>query len=288
MSWKYVIVTAVRDEEKHVERTIQSVLQQTVRPLEWILVDDGSTDRTGAIIDRYCSTVSWIKARHRSNRGFRMSGAGVVDAFNEGYQDLSSKDWDFVVKLDGDLSFSADYFEKCFEHFEANPKLGIGGGEIYHVFDGVERLEAQPRFHVRGATKIYRRACWEAIGGLCAVPGWDSIDELKANMLGWSTTSFPDLRLIHHRLTGTGDTHWREWVKNGRGTYATGYHPLYLILRATYSMFRRPYITGGVGMLYGFFSGYLKHAPRVDDPQLIRYVRRHQMARLLGRETIWQ
>lgn len=288
MPSKYVIVTAVRDEEKHVERTIQSVLQQTTLPSEWILVDDGSTDRTSIIIDQYRGTVPWIKVRHRINRGFRMSGAGVVDAFNDGYQELSCKDWDFLVKLDGDLSFSADYFEKCFEHFDVNPKLGIGGGEIYHLFNGEERLEANPRFHVRGATKIYRKACWNEIGGLCAVPGWDGIDELKANMIGWSTRSFPDLHLVHHRLTGTGDTDWREGVKNGRGCYASGYHPLYLVLRSVYSMFRRPYITGGVGMLYGFLSGYFKHAPRVDDPQLIRYVRRHQMARLCGRETIWK
>jgi glycosyltransferase involved in cell wall biosynthesis len=288
MRYKYAIITAVRDEEKYIESTIQSILEQTVLPTEWILVDDGSSDRTGSIIDKYASTVPWIKAQHRVNRGFRMSGAGVVDAFNEGYAELSRRDWDFLVKLDGDLSFSADYFEKCFEHFDAEPKLGIGGGEIYHMLGGEQRLEGNPRFHVRGATKIYRKACWEQIGGLHAVPGWDAIDELHANMLGWSTRSFPDLRLIHHRYTGTGDTTWRESVKCGRGAYASGYHPLYMVLRCIYNLFRRPYVVGSVGMFYGFLTGYFKHAPRITNPQLIRYVRSQQIARLCGRETIWK
>jgi poly-beta-1,6-N-acetyl-D-glucosamine synthase len=136
---KYVVITPVRDEEKHMEATIEAVAGQTIRPTEWVIVDDGSSDRTGEIIDKYVEKFPWISVVHRSNRGFRKSGGGVVEAFYDGYDRLHSNDWDFIVKLDGDLTFSRTYFEKCFEHFEGDPKLGVGGGEIYHDVGGVRK-----------------------------------------------------------------------------------------------------------------------------------------------------
>ena len=114
---RYVIVTPIRDEEKLIEATIASVQAQTVQPAEWVIVDDGSTDRTGEIVDRYASQLPWIRVIHRVNRGFRKSGGGVMEAFYDGYQALQCGDWDFIVKLDGDLSLPRDYFERCFEHF---------------------------------------------------------------------------------------------------------------------------------------------------------------------------
>src|SRR5207248_6259307 len=138
---KYVVITPVRDEEAYLALTIDSMVKQTIRPQEWIIVDDGSKDRTGAIIDQYASEYPWIRALHREDRGFRKSGGGVVEAFNDGYSRLSCCDWEFVVKLDGDLSFAADYFEKCLEHFDADPKLGIGGGTIFNLVNGSAQLE---------------------------------------------------------------------------------------------------------------------------------------------------
>ena len=176
---RYVIITPARDEEQHIEATIESVIGQTLRPAEWVIVDDGSTDRTSEILDQYAAQFPWIRLVHRPNRGFRKSGGGVVEAFYEGYDSLQCDAWDFIVKLDGDLSFSPDYFQRCFEHFREQPRLGIGGGDIYHDLDGELRLEANPKFHIRGATKIYRRPCWEDIGGLWPGPGWDTIDEVK-------------------------------------------------------------------------------------------------------------
>ncbi|HEY9714608.1 MAG TPA: glycosyltransferase family A protein, partial [Chroococcales cyanobacterium] len=129
---QYVVVTPVRDEEKYIESTLESMCAQTVLPAEWLIVDDGSSDRTGIIADQYAAKHSWIRVLHRPNRGFRKNGGGVMEAFFDGYSGLQCKDWDFLVKLDGDLTFAPGYFEKCFEHFAQNPKLGIGGGEIRH------------------------------------------------------------------------------------------------------------------------------------------------------------
>jgi biofilm PGA synthesis N-glycosyltransferase PgaC len=285
---KYVVITPVRDEEKHMEATIEAVAGQTIRPSEWVIVNDGSSDRTGEIIDQYAAKFSWISVVHRSNRGFRKSGGGVVEAFYDGYERLRCNDWDFVVKLDGDLTFARTYFEKCFEHFERDPELGVGGGEIYHDVGGVQKLEANPKFHVRGATKIYRRDCWEAIGGLLRAPGWDTIDEVKANMLGWKTYSFGELQLVHHRLTGTADGLLRDRIKHGIACYVSGYDPLFVVASCVSRLIQKPYIAGSAAIFYGFIKGYWIRMPRVNDKQLIKYLRTQQLRRLCGLETIWK
>ncbi|MGB7729609.1 MAG: glycosyltransferase family A protein [Candidatus Acidiferrum sp.] len=284
---RYVIITPVRDEGKHIDATVECVLRQTIRPEQWIIVDDGSTDQTGAVLDRYARQFPWIRVIHRANRGFRKSGGGVMEAFHDGYNALNC-DWDFIVKLDGDLSFAPEYFEKCFEHFQSEPNLGIGGGEIYHLVSKELKLEATPRFHVRGATKIYRKACWVAIGGLWSTAGWDTIDEVKANMLGWKTYSFSDLKLLHHRLTGTADGLIRDRVKHGKVCYVSGYHPLFVLASCFYRIARKPYVIGSAAVLYGYLKAYLTHPPRVEDPSYIAYMRSQQLRRLLGMQTIWR
>lgn len=285
---QYVVVTPVRDEEKHIEATLECVLRQTVRPAEWVIVDDGSSDRTGAILDRYAAQHSWIRVVHRANRGYRKSGGGVIEAFYDGYNSLQCNDWDFVVKFDGDLSFAPDYFEKCFEHFRKEPKLGIGGGEIYHNIAGKLKLEATPRFHVRGATKIYRKACWEAIGGLWKAAGWDTIDEVMANMLGWETYSFPELSLEHHRVTGTADGLLRDRLKHGQVCYVSGYHPLFVVASCLFRIATRPYFIGSAAVLYGYLKAHLNRTVRVEDPSYIAYIRSQQIRRLFGMQTIWK
>jgi glycosyltransferase involved in cell wall biosynthesis len=285
---RYVIITPARDEEEHLQATIESVSGQTVLPAEWVIVDDGSTDQTGAIIDRYAAQFPWIRTIHRPDRGFRKAGGGVVDAFNEAYRSLRCTDWDFIVKLDGDLRFAPDYFQRCFEHFREQSDLGIGGGEIHHDLGHELRLEANPRFHVRGATKIYRRACWDAIGGLWAGVGWDTIDEVKANMLGWKTRSFADLPLVHLRPTGAADGHLRDLMKHGLVCYMCGYHPLFVLASCTYRVFRKPYLFGSFAIAWGFLKPYFTHTPRPHDECFTSYLRTQQLRRLCGLSTIWR
>lgn len=285
---RYVVISPVRNEGPHIEETILSVARQTILPTEWVLVDDGSTDETAATIDRCANTFPWISAIHRPDRGHREPGTGVIEAFYSGYESLKSADWEFLVKLDGDLALEPDYFEKCIEEFRKDPELGIGGGVICHEEGGVQRVEPNPLFHVRGATKIYRRACWDALGGLLKAPGWDTVDEVKANMLGWQTRSFPHLRLLHRRPTGTADGAWRNWVKNGRANYIAGYHPLFMLMKCLKRTAEKPYLVAGAGLFYGYVSGYVQNIPRVKDPALIGYMRRQQLRRLLLLDTIWK
>jgi poly-beta-1,6-N-acetyl-D-glucosamine synthase len=288
MKTKYVVISPVRDEEAYIRFTVDCMAHQTILPEEWIIIDDGSTDRTGSILDEFARVYPWIRVVHRTNRGFRKAGGGVVEAFNEGYRTVKPPDWDFLVKLDGDLSFEPDYFEKCFKIFAQEPRLGVGGGVICYLENGIKEFEKTPAFHVRGATKIYRRNCWYEIGGFWPAPGWDTMDEVKASMLGWTTRSFDDLHIIHHRHTGTAEGLWSGLVKNGRANYICGYHPLFMFSKCLLRIFQKPYLIGSVALLHGFLSGYWKRIPQVDDPKTIRYLRQQQLGRLWGRETIWR
>lgn len=284
---RYVIITPIRNEAAHLEKHVASVVSQTVKPTEWILVDDGSTDMTGAIIDQLASQYTWIKALHRHDRGFR-PGTGVIEAFYDGYAALRTYDWEYLVKLDGDLTFEPDYFEKCFEEFGKDSLLGIAGGILYQVEEDQMKLEVHQSFHVRGATKIYRRACWDALGGLMKSPGWDTVDELKAHFLGWETRTLPDIRVLHRRPTGAVDGTWRNAVKHGLGNYVAAYHPLFIVFKCLKRVVHKPYGIDSLGIFYGFLSGYSKQFPRIQDPAFIHYIRRQQLRRLLFLESIWK
>lgn len=286
---RYIVITPARNEEENIPHTIRSMAAQSVRPTRWIIVNDGSTDRTGEMIDAAGREHDWITPLHRADRGFRKQGGGVIDTFYDGYDQIPSESWDFLVKFDADLSFESDYFDLCFAKFASNPKLGIGGGTISHEVDGklVSESPGDPAFHVRGATKIYRKECWDAIGGLLRAPGWDTIDELKANMLGWTTLTFRDIPLRHHRFTGSADGKWKNNVKFGLSNYITGYHPLFMAIKCVKRLFARPYFVGSVGLMCGFCKGYLQGVHQVEDRELIDYVRRQQMNKLLFRPSLW-
>lgn len=284
---KYVIISPVRDEESWIELTLESVLAQTILPLEWIIVDDGSGDGTLDILHRYAAKFSWIRTVERRDRGYRKPGTGVIEAFYEGYSAISRHDWEFLVKLDGDLSFHPNYFERCFDAFSGMKDLGICGGAIHNIKNGVPVLERVPLFHVRGATKIYKRACWEQIEPLLRAPGWDTIDEIKANMLGWKTRSLTELKIIHHRSTGAAEGSWRDSMKHGRANYISGYHPVFMLLKCIKRLFQTPFLIGSVGMLVGYTDGYLKGIPQVSDPRLINYIRKQQLRSFFGLSSLW-
>jgi glycosyltransferase involved in cell wall biosynthesis len=285
----YVIVSPVRDEAAYIQDTIASVLRQTIQPLRWVIVNDGSTDRTGQIIEEAAARYSWIKTVQRKDCGIRRAGGGVVEAFYAGFGHLGNERWQYLVKMDGDVTFEPDYFQRCFSRFAAEPRLGIGGGQISNIINGVPRPEStvDPVFHVRGATKIYRRECWDDIGGLVQATGWDTIDELKANMLGWSSRTFSNIIMIHHRPAGEAYGTWPNWVKNGRANYAAGYHPVFMAMKCLSRVCKRPYGIAALGLLVGYCGGYLKQAWRVDDPAFVRYFQGQQFRRLLGRPSLW-
>lgn len=286
---RYVVITPVRNEERFFPRTIESLVSQTICPAAWVVVDDGSTDQTGEIADAAASRHGWIHVVHRPDRGFREPGTGVVQAFYDGLASTEIESAAYVVKLDGDLVFAPNYFECCLEHFDQDPHLGIGGGLICGGEEGALAVDSagDPSFHVRGAVKIYRRACWNEIGGLIKAPGWDTVDELKANMLGWSTRTFNELKVHQLKATGSADGTWRNWVKNGRANYITGYHPFFMLCKCAKRFAEKPLALEALGLLAGFAGGYFERAPRLNDRELVQFLRRQQFRKLTFRRSLW-
>jgi poly-beta-1,6-N-acetyl-D-glucosamine synthase len=288
-TFPYAIICPVRNEVQYLDHTIASVRGQTLRPTVFVIVDDGSSDGTGQVAKTAAAQFDWIHVVNRSDRGYRQPGGGVIDAFYDGYSQIRSADWEFVVKLDGDLSFAPGYFERCLARFQKDPKLGIGGGTVCKEVNGQLTPEStvDPAFHVRGATKIYRRQCWEQIGGLIRVPGWDTVDEVKANMLGWATYSFPDIQIHHHRPAGEAQGVWKNWVKNGVANYISGYHPLFMLVKCIRRFGCKPYAIGSIGLMAGFLNGYVKRVPRIEDKEFVRYFQQQQIRRLTLRSSLW-
>jgi biofilm PGA synthesis N-glycosyltransferase PgaC len=286
----YVIVSPVRNEGKFLSSTIKCVAQQSLRPNQWIIVNDGSSDDTLEVANSAATTYPWITVVNRHDRGVRKAGSGVIEAFYDGFQRIEDGSWSYLVKLDGDLSLPHDYFEKCILHFNSNPRIGIAGGTVCIINnDGLPEVESKvdPKFHVRGATKVYRKECWDQIGGLLKAPGWDTLDEVKANMLGWETQTIPGLNIIHHRPTGAAYGAWKDRVKNGMGCYISGYHPLFMAFKCCRRLIEKPLIIGGVGLFYGFLKGYITRTPQIQDKALIKYFRNQQLNRLFLKNSLW-
>jgi len=226
------VISPVRDEAQFVSRTLEAMVAQTVLPAEWVLVDDGSKDDTAAIIERYAAEHPWIRLVRRGDRGYRQLGSGVIAAFYEGLAKLETKDYRFIAKLDGDMSFPPRYLEIMLDTLERTPALAAVSGKVFRPEGDGEVEEFITDETVAGQFKLYKRECFEAIGGFTQTILWDGIDVHRCRMKGFSTLSFhhPEARLIHHRLMGSSDQNvFKGRIRLGRGLWFMGYHPLYAL-----------------------------------------------------------
>jgi glycosyltransferase involved in cell wall biosynthesis len=289
---RILVISPTKDEEAYLGRTIHSVAAQTVRPTLWIIVDDGSSDRTGSIADAAAAEYSWIRVIHRPGGTVRRVGPGVIDALYAGLATADLDDFDYVCKLDGDLEFESRYFEACLERFETDPTLGtVSGKTSIPVGDGWVRERTGDDFS-HGVAKLYRRECFQQIGGFVREVMWDGIDCHRCRMLGWKARSIdtPELAIKHLRQMGSSHKSVyhgrRRW---GRGQYFMGTHPLYLLGIAGYRMAERPWVLGGLNILIGYLGAALRREPRYTDadPEFRRFLHAWQLdelqRRLLGR-----
>lgn len=287
MKRRYVVITPARDEEQTIELTIHSLFAQTVPPLRWVIVNDGSTDRTRELVERRLGERPWLELVDRSDRGFRALGGGVVEAFQEGLARVQDQPWDYVVKLDADLSFGPRYFENLLARFAANPRLGMASGKTFLLDGAHKRIEWCHDEHVRGPAKMYSRACFEAIGGLEPRRGWDMIDETRAQMLGYETRSFVEEELIHHRPIDARQAHvLRSRFEMGKLYHFLGYHPLYHAVRSARSALEDyPRPLGGFALLTGYAFAALSRSQRYA-PDYVAFVRRRQLERMKVRQLL--
>jgi len=283
--YRYVIICPVRNEEKYISKTLSSVVSQTVKPTEMIVVDDGSTDGTCRCVEDFQKENPWIKMIHRKDRGSRKLGGVVVENFDLGLRAVEKK-YEFIVKIDGDVSFPAFYFEELLSLFALNERLGIAGGKTYNIVNGRMVMEnSSPEFDVPGPLKMYSKRCFEDIGGLIPVLGWDHIDQMKARMKGWDTKGFPELQIIHHRQMGASIGNLTKGKQRwGETAYVIHTHLLFVLAKGIYHLFRKPLVIGGLAFWYGYLMAALNRKDRYQETDVCSFMRKQQLRRLFGRK----
>jgi glycosyltransferase involved in cell wall biosynthesis len=278
---RYVIITPARNEERFIELTIKSMVAQTLLPLRWVIVSDGSTDRTDEIVRTYAASHPWIELVRMPERQERHF-AGKVHAFNAGYDKVKALEFDVVGNLDADVSFEPEHFEFLLEKMKESPELGIAGApfregtfQYDYRFSNIE--------NVWGGCQLFRRLCYEGIGGYTPLKGGciDHVAVISARYHGWKTRTFPEKICIHHRMMGTAQhSELRAKFRLGVKDHSVGNHPLWEFVRAIYQMKHRPFVAGGLALGLGYFSAVLRRSEAPLSKELVGFVRREQMQRL--------
>lgn len=274
---RYNIISPVRNEEDFVEDTIKSIINQTELPQEWIIVNDGSTDKTEEIIRPYVEKYDWIKLITLKDRGYYFPGTGVVEVVKKGFDVIVKNDWEFLVKLDCDITVEKDYFENILNEFYKNPRLGIASGGIFLVEGSKTKQEKSQADHPWGASKVYRRKCFEEINGWKPIPGWDLADLLSAQMKNWETRCFNEYRILHYRGTGTRRTDITSGrFLLGRFHFRYGYGPFYTLTKSVYHLGEKPFILGGVSIFTGYIYAAIKNEDRLFEKDMRNFLRKKQ------------
>jgi len=279
--YSYILITPAKNEEKYIERTIQSVISQTILPKKWIIVSDGSTDRTDEIVSKYTKKHSWIELMRRPEHEGRQFSAKVY-SFNEGYEKTKNLIYDIIGNLDADISLEKDHFEYLLDKFSKNPNLGVAGTPFVEEVSGAYDYRFANIEHVSGACQLFRRECFEEIGGY--TPNEIGIDWLAvttARMKGWQTRTFTDRKIFHHRRIGTGKSNFFvATFKQGKADYYFGNHPLWELFRAFYQMAKKPFICNGLLLFFGYMWALLIRTKRPLSKELMKFHQKEQMQRL--------
>lgn len=284
-SLAYVLITPARNEEAYLEMTIHSVISQTLLPIKWVIVSDGSTDRTDKIAKKYVSKFSWIDFLRMPEHDDRQFAAKVY-CFNAGYQLLRDKKYDIIGNLDADLSFDNDYMEYLINKFAGDPKLGVAGTPFAEDSTPLYDYKYTNIEHVSGACQLFRRECFESIGGYKPIKGGgiDWVAVTTARMKGWKTRTFLGKSIFHHRAMGAGRTNvFSARYSLGQQDYYLGNHPLWEFLRMFYQMKYRPYVLGALMLYAGYIVAAIRRLNKPIPRELIRFYRREQIQRLLAK-----
>jgi poly-beta-1,6-N-acetyl-D-glucosamine synthase len=279
---KYVLVTPARNEESYIERTIQSVLSQTQLPERWVIVSDGSTDRTDSIVEKYRHEHSFISLLRAQRDGGPNFGS-KVKAFQAGYRELANQKYSLIGNLDADVTFTPEYFKTMVSKFQNDPCLGIAGGVICELMDGKYSPQKISMNSVAGAVQLFRRECFEGIGGYIPIKsgGIDAAAEILARMHGWTVSTFPGIEVMHHRRVMTGSRNILQTrFKQGLTQYLLGYHPLFQLARFIFRISDKPFLIGSFFSLCGYAWGFLTRAERPMPVEAVKFLQCEQMRRL--------
>jgi glycosyltransferase involved in cell wall biosynthesis len=280
---KYVLITSARNEEAFIGMTLGCVAAQTQLPERWIVVDDGSSDRTAEIVESHSKKLPWltlIRNPKRESRNF----AAKADAVNAALARMAEVGFDVLGNLDADVTFEPDYMEFLMQKFAADPKLGVAGTPFTQAggYDST-RDSFEGESFVAGPIQLFRRDCFREVGGYVASPagGVDWIAVMTAKMKGWTARSFAGKRFHHHRLMGTAQKGpVAALFAYGQKDYYLGGSPVWQLFRVTYRLAKKPYLIGGLALLAGYLWAAVRRVKRPIPPELVRFNRAGQMKKL--------
>ena len=280
---KYVLITPAHNEEAFIKTTLDSMVAQTLLPERWVIVDDGSTDRTAEIAESYARRYPWIELVRRPQRLDR-SFAGKVHAFNAGLERAQSLRFEVIGNLDADLSFEPDYLEFLMRKFTEDAKLGVAGTPFTQEggYDSTKDSFEGDNY-VAGPCQLFRYRCFQDIGGYVAnrAGGVDWIAVMTARMKGWKVRAFPEKRFHHYRTMGTaGKGALRALFSYGEKDYYLGGSPIWQLFRVAYRMAKQPVLVGGLALLFGYCWAAIRRTKRPVTAELMRFHRREQMKKL--------
>jgi len=279
----YVLITPARNEQAFIEKTIKSVISQTIIPRKWVIVNDNSIDNTCEIVHAYSTAYSFIQLVHGEKR-IQRDFSSKVNAINTALNHLKHIQYEFIGNLDADISFEPFYYESILEKFQRNVKLGIAGGFIHENYNG--EFKSRPNNSIRsvaGGIQMFRRKCYEAIGGFLPLEkgGEDWCAEVMARMKGWQVEAFPEIKVFHHRHSATANmVNLRRKFISGLMDFSLGSHPLFELLKCFRRVKEKPYLIGAILRMCGFMWAYCKREKQVVSSDFIKYLRKEQMYRV--------
>jgi biofilm PGA synthesis N-glycosyltransferase PgaC len=290
---RLLLISPVRNEEAYLERIADAVARQTRPPDLWVVVDDGSTDRTPEILAELTERIGFLQVLDTAKLPKigavpdRLATAAEARAFNLGLNSVAWRDFTHIAKLDGDTELPPRYFEALLGEFARDPELGLAGG-VYADPDpspggsGWKVVGIPSEHHVPGTLKCYSRACFQAVGGMQERLAWDTIDETYARMRGYRTRAYPKLIAHHHRPWGSADGTLRGRARHGECAYIVHFTLPWVTLRAFKLALSRPRGLSGLAFLYGYLRSAARRVSRVDDPEFRRFVKGELRARMAG------
>jgi len=277
---KYLLISPCRNEADFMRQTLDSVVAQSVQPSRWVIVDDGSSDETPQILADYASRYPWIQVVTRSDRGRRSVGPGVVDAFYAGYETVDPDEYDYLCKLDLDLRLPPRYFEVLMQRMEANSRIATCSGKAYIEKDGGLVSERHGDETSIGASKFYRVDRFKELDGFVRQVMWDGIDCHRCRMRGWIACSWdddPQLRFVHLRPMGSSQQSiFVGRMRHGYGQYFMGTGFLWMLATAIYRIPEKPYVIGGLTILWGWLQSWMQRLPRYEEPGFREFLRLYQ------------
>ena len=278
----YYLIIPAHNEEKFIALTLQSIISQTVLPKKIVVVNDSSTDRTADVVSEFALKNPIINLVNKSSEAIHLPGSKVIHAFQKGIETLD-KEYDFIVKLDADLILPENYFETIIKHFQSDKKIGMVGGFAYIEKNNSWILEnLTDKDHIRGAFKVYRKKCFEDIGGLKPAMGWDTVDELLCKFYDWKVVTDQTLKVKHLKPTGANYNKTARY-KQGEAFYSLGYG-FWITAIASLKLAilkKKPLLF--MDYIMGFWKSKSARKPLLVTNEQAKFIRKYRISKMISK-----